>query len=147
MHALLRHATHEGDGIRHPLVGVGKISRQVYTRNAEGKAVRTEYDPMGRVAATWTTNETESVGLQRRTYGYDWLGRRVRTTDERGNDTTVAYSADGLVTTTTYPTGLTSVRTTEVFGRTVSTTGTASAESISREAASTTSRVSTNATR
>ena len=30
--------------------------------------------------------------------------------------------------TTTYPTGLTSVRTTDVFGRTVSTTGTASAE-------------------
>ena len=88
---------------------------------------RTEYDPMGRVAATWTTNETESVGLPRRTYGYDWLGRRVRTTDERGNDTLVAYSADGLVTTTTYPTGLTSVRTTDVFGRTVSTTGTASA--------------------
>ena len=89
---------------------------------------RSEYDPMGRVAATWTTNETESVGLPRRTYGYDWLGRRVRTTDERGNDTTVAYSADGLVTTTTYPTGLTSVRTTDVFGRTVSTVGTASAE-------------------
>ena len=89
---------------------------------------RTEYDPMGRVAATWTTNETEGVGLPRRTYGYDWLGRRVRTTDERGNETTVAYSADGLVTTTTYPTGLTSVRTTDVFGRTVSTTGTASAE-------------------
>ena len=163
------------------------ISRQTYTRNAEGKAVRTEdlagrvttavwdccnkvsetapdgtttlytydinrreiargvltatgltdetyvtrrteYDSMGRVAATWTTNETEGVGLPRRTYGYDWLGRRVRTTDERGNDTTVAYSADGLTTTTTYPTGLTSVRMTDVFGRTVSTTGTASAE-------------------
>ena len=88
---------------------------------------RTEYDSMGRVAATWTTNETESVGLPRRTYGYDWLGRRVRTTDERGNDTLVAYSADGLTATTTYPTGLTSVRTTDVFGRTVSTTGTASA--------------------
>ena len=88
---------------------------------------RTEYDPMGRVAATWATNETESVGLPGRTYGYDWLGRRVRTTDERGNDTIVSYSADGLTTTTTYPTGLTSVRTTDVFGRTVSTTGTASA--------------------
>lgn len=64
-----------------------------YTRDAQGRVLQTRTD----TGALTTVESTE----------YDLLGRIISQTDALGRTTTYAYSADGLTTTVTTPSGAT----------------------------------------
>jgi RHS repeat-associated protein len=82
-----------------------------------------EHDRLGRLVATFMTNRTASIGTPERRMHFDSLSRKVAEQDENGNWTRFDYSPDGRSRTTTTPTGLTSITTTDFTGRVVSEAG------------------------
>ena len=83
------------------------------------------YDALGRQTVTWTTNRVAQLGTPVLHTTYDALSRVTSRTDELGNTTTFAYSANERTTTVIHPIGSTEVTVTDEAGRDSSLSGTA----------------------
>ena len=76
------------------------LNRQIAATDGRGNTTRTEYDALGRVAAT-----IDALG-HATTYGYDALRRQISVTDPLTNTVYTAYDAEGHVVSqrgATYP--------------------------------------------
>lgn len=83
------------------------------------------YDDLGRQVSSWRTNRAARIGIPATRVRYDPLGRLEARTDIFGNETVMAYSTNGLMTTVLHPNGSTEVTTRDTRGEIRSVTGTA----------------------